>query len=130
MFILRTIKKSGEVQHFSLGDYYSIVRKDTDPEICKSLFNGKDHPMESFYGYLCSRFADGRMELHDDESYYIMTDTGKTFARIKPPVKSKSEHITSKIEADSKDTMENVYDKKGNHLGAICWETGYMGQIK
>lgn len=86
MFILRTIKKGKATQNLLLGEYYSVIKKSSNPEDCKAFLGNQEHPMESFFGYLTYRNSksntDGHIELHDNEDYYIMTDSGKTFERI------------------------------------------------
>lgn len=81
MFILRKVSEKGEVNHL-LGKSYILTHKVNQPE---QFFEITKHLDEAHLDNLCAYVHNENGEpfrINDNESSFIMTESGKTFARI------------------------------------------------
>lgn len=83
MFILRQITKDGQISNMILGDRYSLIRKESNPEnFIDSIGLADTHPdQEKIFALLTNE--DMLYPLYQDFYYYVMTESGKTFETIK-----------------------------------------------
>ena len=83
MFILRKITKAGKQINFDLGSDYNFIHSEHNSEDFKSSVKAFNLDIEDIYGLIV--YADGGKFqcLFKGQYNYIMTDTGKTFDRLK-----------------------------------------------
>jgi len=86
MFILRKItgkRLNGGFQHnFNLGENYTVVTKEKNPEEFQEAINNKsivDDPI--IYGFIIGKDCEIH-QLSAQQESYIMTETGKTFDNL------------------------------------------------
>lgn len=84
MFILRQIFKDGTPSNRCIGDNYTVIHREGNKEkFNESLGLVKSHPdQEKIYAFL--EYGNGveLWPLYEYFSYYIMTESGKTFDNI------------------------------------------------
>ena len=85
MFILRQINKEGLESNMCLGNRYSITYKEQHPVRFKELLGVTvTHPDQGKIFAIVS-FDQGSDDypIYEGQSYYIMTESGRTFDNIK-----------------------------------------------
>jgi len=87
MFILRRIHPDKIEVNMNLGASYSIVLKNDSKEEFDLMYSdmfadSKRNPLDDVntYGFIQGEF--GSIQLHRENKYYVMTESGKTFARL------------------------------------------------
>lgn len=82
MFILRQITEDGQISNMTLGDRYSLIRKESNPErFSDSIGLADTHPdQEKIFALLSNE--DILYPLYQGFHYYVMTERGKTFEAI------------------------------------------------
>ncbi len=87
MFILRHITKKHFTSNMSLGNRYSVVKKEEQPEEFKESLGVTDHHPDSDSIFAIIHYHDGdkheSFPLYEGHHYYIMTPSGETFERIR-----------------------------------------------
>lgn len=87
MFILRQITKEGSILNHSIGDYYNLVKKESqEKEFNKELELMGNHPyIDKIFGVIRyhSHSSTEHYPLYKGQNYYIMTESGQTFEKIK-----------------------------------------------
>lgn len=85
MYTLRQINSSGLESNLCLGNHYSVIHKERNPkEFKEALQLNRDYEESKVFAFVQ---YDGDIDLwplYSGFSYYIMTDSGKTFDCIKP----------------------------------------------
>lgn len=86
MFILRKVsgrKLNGGIEHnFNLGESYSLVTKEENPEEFKNAIERGDIVDDPIiYGYVIGKDCEMH-QLSVQQESYIMTDSGKTFSNL------------------------------------------------
>ena len=90
MYTLRTVAPSSKQSNQSVGDFYSVIERDFNyPEFAVNYkeFFGKEHSseMSDDEGYNVYAFVQHfgtTIPLYENSSYYIMTESGKTFSNL------------------------------------------------
>jgi hypothetical protein len=86
MFILRRITSEGKRMNLCIGEIYEDILKETDKEdfkkICESMKWSDNDP--DLYGFVSYNTPKGNINhpLYKKSTYFIMTETGKTFADL------------------------------------------------
>jgi hypothetical protein len=83
MFVLRKITGDGVQMNFSLGESYTLILKENNPEDFKraSLAVWTEENPENTYGFVSK--PDGQfIALFKKQFNYIMTSDGNTFANV------------------------------------------------
>jgi len=82
MFILRKVSGNGVEMNFSLGENYTHITKESNPEEFKQMVKSGgviDDPI--IYGYIA--YDGGKvLGLSSNQSNYIMTESGITFSNV------------------------------------------------
>jgi hypothetical protein len=83
MFVLRRIAE-GELEiNTCLGIEYVLVMKEKNRENFGELTKlWKEEDLKDVYGLVCFDNTDSIMPLYKNSTYYIMTNSGRTFANI------------------------------------------------
>ena len=93
MYTLRKIMPGKAQQNIGLGNVYTIVKRETEPEEFlkdyDSLYNKPDNKTftleninSEIYALVTSEGGSEVYPLYKNEYYYIVTDTGKTFSNL------------------------------------------------
>lgn len=84
MFILRQINKEGLESNMCLGNRYSITNRDQHPvRFNESLGVTVTHPdQEKVFAIVSFNKGSDSYPLYEGQSYYIMTESGRTFANV------------------------------------------------
>lgn len=95
MFTLREINPSGVVTNYSLGDQYTFVGRFEASEEFRNIFNAHferlhvadldetaDAITRNCYGFVTT-VQMSIFPIFKGNTYYIMTESGKTFAKIR-----------------------------------------------
>lgn len=90
MYTLRQITKEGVQANLALGNHYAVVTKHSSPEaferIYKDAYDSQDMVLEKGINPDCYAMIQSDLQpfifLRNGEDNYIMTDSGKTFAKI------------------------------------------------
>jgi hypothetical protein len=83
MFVLRRINEESVEVNTYLGIYYTLILASKNKaEFCKTTEQWKMDDLEGVYGVITFDDADSIMPLYEGSEYYIMTDSGKTFAKV------------------------------------------------
>ena len=83
MFILRRIDHEfGEI-NTNLGDYYTLILKESNRKQFEETVKLWDSDLTSkMYGVIVFEGSDSIMPLYENSTYYIMTSDGRTFSNI------------------------------------------------
>jgi hypothetical protein len=85
MFILRTIEtdtKGVRELNVNLGDFYSVIRRDSNLEDFESILKKYTTDGSTVSGIIASETDEPRL-LYKYKQYFVMTESGKTFSHIK-----------------------------------------------
>lgn len=86
MFILRRITGEGCECNTCLGESYHYVNSEVNKveyeRVFSNYFHGIEKPPFEVYGFLIYDDGGETIPLHRPSRYYIMTDSGKTFANL------------------------------------------------
>lgn len=85
MFILRQIVKNGLTSNQCLGRRYLVTHKAYQPEQFEALLKVTDHHPDSEKIFAILTYGDEKQDsypLYTGFSYYIMTESGKTFDNL------------------------------------------------
>ena len=82
MFIFRKISRSGVEMNFNLGDSYTLITRENNPEEFKKMVKSDKVLSDPvYYGFLSHH--NGQLYfLSINQTNYIMTENGNTFANI------------------------------------------------
>ena len=85
MFILRTFNERHIEQNEELGDNYSFIEKEGNKKEFIELLNSfvmDEEQKEKVYAFILYNDGAGTLPLYVGHLYFIMTESGKTFANI------------------------------------------------
>lgn len=110
MFILRKITGNGVEENFALGDSYSLILKDTNPNHFNEVLeiNGHDRFKGEIYGFIAYELR--YLMLFTDDYNYIMTESGKTFKNITNPYRA---------EKSNKEEIDGNHTKLSDHFSKL-----------
>lgn len=89
MYTLRTVPPNGANENQLIGDNYSFTHRSQHPEAFKEMFRdvfteveAKSQPRTKLvYGFVLSKGV--AHPLYNDNIYYIMSESGKTFDKLR-----------------------------------------------
>ena len=83
MFILRRITElEGAEMNFCLGKSYTLIKKSSQPREFEKLRKLQNYEDEKIFAFVSSENGINIHPVYSNQINFIMTESGKTFARI------------------------------------------------